>query len=93
MSAVCCNAPLCTKRTTDPSALCKAHRVSWRPEQKVDGVWYPNGQRFATEAEAKASAGARFMAWTMSEDSRAVRAHEPVNYYRDETGDHPCAQP
>lgn len=92
---VCCNAPACTKRTTHASSLCKAHRVSWKPEQKVDGVWYPNGQRFATKAEAKASARACFMAWTMSEDSRAAESPDPVNYYRDETGDHmvPEAKP
>ncbi len=46
---------------------------SYRPEFKVDGAWYPNGERWATRAGAEASAKARFYAWTMPSDWR-VRA-------------------
>lgn len=52
---------------------------SWRPEMKVDGVWYPNGLRFATEDEAKRSALALFMRWTAPSDHRAAPST-----------DHPC---
>lgn len=67
--------------------------MSWKPEfQMSDGRWYDNAQRFATYDEAYASARARFMVWTMPTDCRAVESPDPVNYTRDETGDHACEQ-
>jgi hypothetical protein len=60
---------------------------SWRPEMLVDGKWYPNGQRFATESEARRSAHARFMAWTQPTDFRAFPSDDPVNYRRGDNGD------
>lgn len=54
--------------------------MSFAPEFKVDGEWCGNAQRFATEAEAKASAHSRFMRWTMPTDTRAVPSDDPVNY-------------
>jgi hypothetical protein len=61
--------------------------MSWKPEFLVQGGWYDNAQRFETEAEAKASAYARFMVWTMPDDYRASESTDPVNYrWDDETG-------
>lgn len=62
------------KNTQEPS--------SWRPEQKVDGAWYPNGQRFATEEEAAESALARWRGWALSENHRAVQVEGAANYVR-----------
>lgn len=63
--------------------------MSWKPEFEVSGQWYDNAQRFATEAEAKASAYARFMVWTMPSDYRAAESDEPVNYKREDGRDVP----
>lgn len=54
--------------------------MSWKPEFKVDGVWYDNAQRYATEAQASDSAKARFAVWTIPTDCRAVESADPVNY-------------
>lgn len=56
---------------------------SWKPEFLIDGVWYDNAQRFATEEEAEDSADARFHVWTMPSDFRAVESEDPVNYQRE----------
>lgn len=56
--------------------------MSFKPEFFVQGGWYDNAQRFATIEEARESAYARFMVWTMAEDSRAVRSPDAVNYRR-----------
>lgn len=56
--------------------------VSWKPEWKVEGKFYPNGQAFATREEAEASAKSRYNAWTQAEDHRAVESDQPVNYVR-----------
>lgn len=56
--------------------------TSFKPEFLVQGQWCSNAQRFATEAEAKASAHARFMVWTMPSDFRAAPSDDPVNYRR-----------
>ena len=55
--------------------------MSWKPEFKVDGVWYDNAQRFATEKEARESALARYMVWTVPTDYRATESTDPVNYH------------
>jgi len=61
--------------------------MSWKPEFLVQGAWCGNAQAFETEKEAKSSAYARFMVWTMPEDYRAVESTEPVNYkWDDEQG-------
>lgn len=54
--------------------------MSWKPAFKIQGKWCYNGQAFATEEEAKASAASRFMVWTMPEDYAAHESEEPVNY-------------
>jgi hypothetical protein len=54
--------------------------MSWKPEVKVGGKWYPNGLVFATEQEAKDNAFDKSMAWTQAEDSRAVESDLPPNY-------------
>jgi hypothetical protein len=82
---VCCSFPGCTKATKAKGGRCRAHVasvVSYKPEFCVQGQWYDNAQRFATEAEAKASAHARFMVWTMPSDYRAAESPDPVNYRR-----------
>lgn len=64
--------------------------MSWKPEFKVQGEWYDNAQRFETEQEAKDSALARFMNWTMPSDHRAVESDDPVNYVRSNGQDNGC---
>ncbi len=56
--------------------------ASWAPEFEVQGKWAGNAQRFATEQEAKESAAARFMVWSMPSDYRAAPSDDPVNYRR-----------
>jgi hypothetical protein len=60
--------------------------TSWAPEfyLKGDDEWCGNAQRFATEAEAYASANSRFMVWTVPSDYRAAPSDDPVNYAWDE---------
>lgn len=57
---------------------------SWKPVFAMprDPVWYDNAQRFATEAEARESAYARFMVWTLPDDYTTLPSSEPVNYRR-----------
>lgn len=55
--------------------------MSFRPEiLNTDGKWYPNGLRFATEAEAAASANHTFSNWTGAIGHRAAPSDDPVNY-------------
>ena len=56
--------------------------VSWAPEVIADssGKWYRNALRFATEAEALASANELASRWHMVRSTRAAPAIEPVNY-------------
>ncbi len=60
--------------------------MSWKPEQKVGGVWYPNAVAFATKEEAELNARRKWSAWTMSEDWRAVESDETPNYRETDTG-------
>lgn len=60
---------------------------SYRPEFLVAGEWCANAQRFATHEEADNSARARFQAWTIPTDCRAVASDDPVNYARVEGRD------
>ena len=55
---------------------------SWRPEVIADetGKWAANALRFATEAEAKLSAGDLAMRWMLVRKWRAAPSDEPVNY-------------
>lgn len=57
---------------------------NWKPAFTFRGQKEPstNAQVFATEAEALASAEARFMVWTMPEGFLAVETDDPVNYAR-----------
>jgi hypothetical protein len=59
--------------------------MSWRPEVFVESRWSANALRFATEAEAKASAFNLLMRWALCEDSRATESDDPVNYRWDDT--------
>lgn len=64
--------------------------MSWKPTFMLDGKWCYNAQAFATEEEARASAEARFMRWTMPTEFSAHESDEPVNYRWDkERGDVP----
>lgn len=57
--------------------------MSWAPtvRTKGDPKYYTNGLRFATEAEALASARALMMRWMAVEDYAAEeRPDDPVNY-------------
>lgn len=69
--------------------------MSFKPEFQVgtDPKFYGNAQAFATEAEALASAQARFNVWTMATGFRAVESDEPVNYrWEDGVGDVPVSR-
>lgn len=56
--------------------------MSFKPEFQTigDSKFYDNAQRFATEAEALASANARMAVWTMCVAVRATESPDPVNY-------------
>jgi hypothetical protein len=54
--------------------------MSYKPEVKVDGKWYPNGLAFATHDEARRWAGGLFARWTLTTDWRAVASKEPVTH-------------
>jgi hypothetical protein len=56
--------------------------MSWAPEVIADatGEWLGNGLRFATEAEALASAPNLAGQWFAVRDWRAVESDDPVNY-------------
>lgn len=64
--------------------------MSWKPVFQIgnDPKWYDNAQRFATNGEARASALARFVAWTMPTAYDAHESSDPVNYeWVDNVGD------
>lgn len=65
--------------------------MSFKPQFQTGGSdWAGNAQAFATEAEALASAKARYNVWTMATAYRAVESDEPVNYrWDDALGDVP----
>ena len=56
--------------------------MSFRPMFSFSGQAEPSGnaQRFATEAEAKQSAAARFQVWTMPIGWSVEESDDPVNY-------------
>jgi hypothetical protein len=58
--------------------------MSWQPEVIADssGKWYTNALRFATKAEAEASAYDLACRWTAVRDYRAAESDDPVNYRR-----------
>lgn len=55
---------------------------SWKPEVQTgsDPKWYGNALRFATKAEAEASANDLAGRWMLVQDWRAVESDDPVNY-------------
>lgn len=56
---------------------------SYRPMQHfTGGEVVGNGQRFATEEEARLSASARFARWTAPCDYSVEPSEDPVNYKR-----------
>lgn len=56
--------------------------VSWAPEVIADssGKWCGNGLRFATEAEALASARDLMARWFLVTDCRAAPSADPITY-------------
>ena len=56
--------------------------VSFKPVFLVGDKWCDNSQRFATHAEAAASARALFARWTTPTDCAAHESGDPVNYVR-----------
>jgi len=59
----------------------KDNQMSFRPMFEFGpNETQGNAQRFATEAEALASAQARFMVWTMPTGYHVVESADPVNY-------------
>lgn len=54
--------------------------ASWQPEVLVQGKWSTNSLRFATEAEAKASAEELLSRWFVPDAGRAAKSSDPVNY-------------
>lgn len=60
-------------------------KKSWRPEVFVDGEWCGNGLRFATKAEALASAQELLTRWLLPTDARAAASADPVNYHMPDT--------
>ena len=53
--------------------------MSYKPQWELSGEWAGNAQRFATKAEAEASAKARFQVWTAPTEYRAVESDDPAN--------------
>jgi hypothetical protein len=53
---------------------------SWKPEVLVDGKWSSNALRFATKAEAEASANELLSRWFVPSDGRATESEDVVNY-------------
>lgn len=56
--------------------------MSWKPEVQTDstGQWYPNGLRFATEAEALANVKDLQARWFAVTAIRVSESDDPVNY-------------
>lgn len=56
--------------------------MSFKPVVQTDltGKWYDNSLRFATKEEAKASALALAMRWTLVLEYDAHESDDPVNY-------------
>lgn len=55
--------------------------MSWKPVMVMkDGERCSNALRFATEAEARASAHELFMRWTQPSDYDAEQSDDPVTY-------------
>jgi hypothetical protein len=56
---------------------------SWAPEVQTDstGKWYGNALRFATEAEAYASAAELATRWMLVRDYRAAPSADPVTVH------------
>jgi hypothetical protein len=54
--------------------------MSWKQEIIADssGKWSPNGLRFASEAEARASVEHLMWRWTAVTDTRVVECDDPV---------------
>lgn len=52
---------------------------SYKPVFKVSGVWYDNGQRFATPAEAIGSARDRFVVWYVPTDCGIAASDDEPN--------------
>lgn len=78
---VASDAPLAPSQTP-PIVEAPKGPTSYKPEFCVQGEWCSNAQRFATEEEARLSASARFMVWTMPSDYRVSPSDDPVNYRR-----------
>ena len=56
--------------------------ASFKPEFCVGGSWATNAQRFGSFEEARASASARFMVWTMPSAYRVATSDEPITCVR-----------
>jgi len=54
--------------------------MSYRPMVYVQGEWAGNGLRFATEAEALASAQNLMARWFLVDDIRVDESNDEVNY-------------
>jgi hypothetical protein len=54
--------------------------MSYRPMVYVQGEWAGNGLRFATEAEALASAQNLMARWFLVDDVRVDASEDEVNY-------------
>jgi hypothetical protein len=54
--------------------------MSYRPMVYVQGEWAGNGLRFATEAEALASAQNLMARWFLVDDVRVDASDDEVNY-------------
>ena len=67
---------------------------SYKPEVRVQGVWYDNALRFATETEAKSSAQDLYMRWTQTEGFRAAPSgDEPTHEWIEGQGMRRLAEP
>ncbi len=58
--------------------------MSYRPMVSTGGAFAGNALRFATEAEALASAKELYHRWYLCVDYRADESEDPVNYRWDE---------
>lgn len=54
--------------------------MSWKAEVLVDGKWYDNAIRLATEEEARVYGLDLFRRWFVPADWRVVTSDDPANY-------------
>jgi hypothetical protein len=52
---------------------------NWKPQQKVEGKWYSNGETYATKEESDRSASSKYSAWVQSEGWQSIEVDAETN--------------